>query len=287
MAVARGHRVQETRSSTGSRRARRRAPPAGRGQLRVAPAGARSQVDRTRQRRLSARAGPSPTSTSGRLRTWSASAPPGTSSVGCSTSSTPSWGSGARGGCRSGHHHPQAPRRYPDLWIVALEPAENLLRPGLRRRPGAAGDRPSTTLAEFQPGPDERFDAVVYINVLEHIDDDAGELRLAARALTQAGRCSCSGPRSGGCTASWTTRPATTAATACAGCGSSPATPGWSPVRPLLRPARGRALRPGLPAPPPRRHHRLDAVGLRPGRGPGESLAAAPAAPPRWARTSS
>ncbi len=34
----------------------------------------------------------------------------------------------------------------------------------------------------------ESFDTIVYIDVLEHIEDDAGELKLAARRLRRGGR---------------------------------------------------------------------------------------------------
>jgi SAM-dependent methyltransferase len=88
--------------------------------------------------------------------------------------------------------------RYPSLSIVALEPAENVfpdvdsfatLEPRVTARP--------QTLAEYQPGPDERFDAVLYINVLEHIDDDARELRLAAGVLRRGGALLVFGPALG------------------------------------------------------------------------------------------
>lgn len=36
--------------------------------------------------------------------------------------------------------------------------------------------------------PDGRYETVLYIDVLEHIEDDAGELELAARVLTPTGR---------------------------------------------------------------------------------------------------
>ena len=39
-----------------------------------------------------------------------------------------------------------------------------------------------------QVGPDERFDTILYIDVLEHIEDDRGELRAAAGHLTDEGR---------------------------------------------------------------------------------------------------
>jgi SAM-dependent methyltransferase len=88
--------------------------------------------------------------------------------------------------------------RYPDVSIVALEPAENVF-PDLESfaalEPRVTAHR--RTLADHQPAPDERFDAVIYLNVLEHIDDDAGELRLAARALRPGGALLVFGPALG------------------------------------------------------------------------------------------
>jgi SAM-dependent methyltransferase len=88
--------------------------------------------------------------------------------------------------------------RYPSLAIVALEPAENVF-PDLDSfaalEPRVTARR--QTLADYQPRPDERFDAVVYINVLEHIDDDARELRLAAGVLRRGGALLVFGPALG------------------------------------------------------------------------------------------
>lgn len=42
------------------------------------------------------------------------------------------------------------------------------------------------TIASLEPG--ARFDTIIYIDVLEHIEDDAGELRLAASRLRPGGR---------------------------------------------------------------------------------------------------
>ena len=85
--------------------------------------------------------------------------------------------------------------RYPDLSVVALEPAENVftdLQSFAALEPRVTAHR--QTLAEYQDGRDERFDAVVYINVLEHIEDDAGELRLAASVLRPGGALLVFGP---------------------------------------------------------------------------------------------
>jgi 2-polyprenyl-3-methyl-5-hydroxy-6-metoxy-1,4-benzoquinol methylase len=85
--------------------------------------------------------------------------------------------------------------RYPDLSVVALEPAENVftdLQSFAALEPRVTAHR--QTLAEYQDGRDEGFDAVVYINVLEHVEDDAGELRLAASVLRPGGALLVFGP---------------------------------------------------------------------------------------------
>ena len=83
----------------------------------------------------------------------------------------------------------------PELSIVALEPAANVFGDlssfaALTPRVTAARQ----TLAGYLAGSDERFDAVVYLNVLEHIEDDATELRLAATALRPGGALLVFGP---------------------------------------------------------------------------------------------
>jgi SAM-dependent methyltransferase len=50
------------------------------------------------------------------------------------------------------------------------------------------------TLAEYLAGSPEPFDAVVYLNVLEHVEDDERELRLAAEALRPGGALLVFGP---------------------------------------------------------------------------------------------
>jgi SAM-dependent methyltransferase len=85
--------------------------------------------------------------------------------------------------------------RYPELSVVALEPAGNVF-PDLESyaalTPRVAACR--QTLAEYEPDPGNGFDAVVYLNVLEHIADDAQELRLAAEALRPGGALLVFGP---------------------------------------------------------------------------------------------
>jgi SAM-dependent methyltransferase len=83
----------------------------------------------------------------------------------------------------------------PELSIVALEPAGNVfgdLASFAALTPRVAAAR--QTLADHLDGSDERFDAVVYLNVLEHVADDATELRLAAAALRPGGALLVFGP---------------------------------------------------------------------------------------------
>jgi SAM-dependent methyltransferase len=83
--------------------------------------------------------------------------------------------------------------RYPSSAIVALEPADNMFE----ELAAFAAQNPRVeahcqTLVTYRP--DEPFDAAVYLNVLEHIEDDAGELRLAAETLRPGGALLVFGP---------------------------------------------------------------------------------------------
>jgi 2-polyprenyl-3-methyl-5-hydroxy-6-metoxy-1,4-benzoquinol methylase len=84
--------------------------------------------------------------------------------------------------------------RYPDLSVVALEPADNMFRS--LEAYAALTERVSAhqqTLSD--PGVvGDPFDVVLYMNVLEHVADDASELRLAADALRPGGALLVFGP---------------------------------------------------------------------------------------------
>jgi len=85
--------------------------------------------------------------------------------------------------------------RYPDCRLVALEPAENMV-PALAAY-GALSDRVTVhqeTLADYVRHGAGGFDAVLYLNVLEHIEDDAAELGLAAEVLRPGGALLVFGP---------------------------------------------------------------------------------------------
>jgi len=70
---------------------------------------------------------------------------------------------------------------------VCLEPDRELLEELARRLP--AHERRELILGTLeQVGVARRFDAIVYVDVLEHIEDDAGELRGAAAHLKAGGR---------------------------------------------------------------------------------------------------
>jgi SAM-dependent methyltransferase len=78
--------------------------------------------------------------------------------------------------------------RYPDSRLVALEPAANMVA---ALEPYAAlSDRVTVfreTLADYVRHGESDFDAILYLNVLEHVDDDARELCLAFDALRPGG----------------------------------------------------------------------------------------------------
>jgi SAM-dependent methyltransferase len=77
---------------------------------------------------------------------------------------------------------------YPHVAIVCLEPAGNLfdeLASYAALTPRVAAYQQTLATHEFHP--DERFDAALYLNVLEHIPDDTTELRLAADVLRPGG----------------------------------------------------------------------------------------------------
>jgi SAM-dependent methyltransferase len=85
--------------------------------------------------------------------------------------------------------------RYADIALVCLEPAENLfddLASYAALTPRVVALR--QTLADYEIRPEERFDAVIYLNVLEHIADDAAELRLATTVLRPGGAILVFGP---------------------------------------------------------------------------------------------
>ena len=80
--------------------------------------------------------------------------------------------------------------RRPGRHVTAIEPAANVF-PTLDERAAALANLDvvqvtSSDLAERPAAP--TFDGVVYVNVLEHIEDDVAELRTAARLLEPGGR---------------------------------------------------------------------------------------------------
>lgn len=85
--------------------------------------------------------------------------------------------------------------RYPEISIVALEPADNMfaqLEPFAAFTPRVSARK--QTLLEYLPEADGTFDVALYLNVLEHIDDDEEEVRLAAKALRPGGALLVFGP---------------------------------------------------------------------------------------------
>ena len=74
--------------------------------------------------------------------------------------------------------------------VVRLEPDRSLVArmaaPSLSASPGRIEiDNRSGTVASLDPG--ERFDTILYLDVLEHIEDDRGELERAAAHLSSGG----------------------------------------------------------------------------------------------------
>jgi 2-polyprenyl-3-methyl-5-hydroxy-6-metoxy-1,4-benzoquinol methylase len=85
--------------------------------------------------------------------------------------------------------------RYPSSRLVALEPAENVVTPLTAY--AALSDRVTVhqeTLLDYVGHGERDFEAVLYLNVLEHIEDDARELRLAAEVLRPGGALLVFGP---------------------------------------------------------------------------------------------
>jgi SAM-dependent methyltransferase len=85
--------------------------------------------------------------------------------------------------------------RYPTTRLVALEPAENMfadlaslaaVEPRIEAR--------RETLLEYREIGKEPFDAALYLNVLEHIEDDGKELKMAADELRPGGALLIFGP---------------------------------------------------------------------------------------------
>jgi len=85
--------------------------------------------------------------------------------------------------------------RYPDCRLVALEPADNMV--SALAAYAALSERVTVrqqTLARYVEHGAGDFDAVLYLNVLEHIEDDAAEVRLAAEVLRPGGALLVFGP---------------------------------------------------------------------------------------------
>ncbi len=85
--------------------------------------------------------------------------------------------------------------RHPEASIVALEPADNmfsLLEPFTTLAPRVSARK--QTLPEYLPEAAGSFDVVLYVNVLEHIENDGKEVRLAAEALRPGGALLVFGP---------------------------------------------------------------------------------------------
>lgn len=84
---------------------------------------------------------------------------------------------------------------YPNLRVVAVEPAANMfsdLESVAAVSPRLEAHR--CTLVDMAESSEQRFDAVLYLNVLEHIRDEETELKLAAAALRPGGALLIFGP---------------------------------------------------------------------------------------------
>jgi SAM-dependent methyltransferase len=79
--------------------------------------------------------------------------------------------------------------RRPDCEVTALEPATRLFEALVARTAGEPRltAQQQTTADLLAAAPSSRFDSVVYVNVLEHILDDAGELSTARELLAPGG----------------------------------------------------------------------------------------------------
>ena len=79
--------------------------------------------------------------------------------------------------------------RHPDISVLALEPAANVF-PGLAAtaaaHPGVTA-RQCTSGELLAEGHQAEFDSIVYVNVMEHIEDDIGEMRIAHQLLAPGG----------------------------------------------------------------------------------------------------
>lgn len=72
--------------------------------------------------------------------------------------------------------------------LTLFEPCTAMHERQPARVAGDARVRRQNAIFAERTGGDEVFDTVVYVNVLEHIEDDRGELRLMHRALRPGGR---------------------------------------------------------------------------------------------------
>jgi SAM-dependent methyltransferase len=84
--------------------------------------------------------------------------------------------------------------RHDDIVVTAIEPAENMaadLIPFAALHPRVDAHRGTLESGVVEEG---RFDAALYLNVLEHIADDRTEVALAARALRPGGALLVFGP---------------------------------------------------------------------------------------------